>query len=105
MHGKRQKISQALAGEANGRGEPRAGVDTGVEPGMAARDPESPASMVQAQPDRTAVVRDPYARWCGRGSTVRCSPIPLISTDISLSGYSCCTERTSDLSVEQCQWS
>ena len=26
---------------------------------------------------RTAVVRDPYARWCGRGGTVRCAPIPI----------------------------
>ncbi len=26
---------------------------------------------------RTAVVRDPYARWCGRGDTARCSPIPI----------------------------
>src|SRR5499427_680766 len=23
-------------------------------------------------------VRDPYARWCGRGGTVRCPPIPII---------------------------
>jgi hypothetical protein len=25
------------------------------------------------------VVRDPYARWCGRGGTARCPPIPIIS--------------------------
>ena len=31
----------------------------------------------QVQPDRTAVVRDPYARWWGRGGTVRCPPIPI----------------------------
>jgi hypothetical protein len=23
------------------------------------------------------VVRDPYARWCGRGGTARCPPIPI----------------------------
>ena len=23
------------------------------------------------------MVRDPYARWCGRGGTVRCPPIPI----------------------------
>jgi hypothetical protein len=24
------------------------------------------------------VVRDPYARWCGRGGAARCPPIPII---------------------------
>ena len=28
---------------------------------------------------RTAVVRDPYARWCGRGGTARCPPIPIVA--------------------------
>ena len=46
MHGKRQKISQALAGEANGRGEARAGVDTGVEPGG----DDEPSPDANAQP-------------------------------------------------------
>lgn len=32
---------------------------------------------VEAQPGRTAVVRDPYARWCGRGGAVRRPPIPI----------------------------
>jgi hypothetical protein len=27
--------------------------------------------------NRTAVVRDPYARWCGRGEAVRPLPIPI----------------------------
>jgi len=31
----------------------------------------------QAEPGRTAVVRDPYARWCWRGGTARCPPIPI----------------------------
>src|SRR6266446_8222840 len=39
---------------------------------------------VQAQPSRTAVVRDPYARWCGRGGTARCPPIPINSTYATL---------------------
>ena len=30
---------------------------------------------------RTAVVRDPYARWCGRGGTARCPPIPIFDPD------------------------
>jgi RNA-directed DNA polymerase len=33
--------------------------------------------FAQAQASRTAVVRDPYARWCGRGGAVRCPPIPI----------------------------
>ena len=28
--------------------------------------------------NRTAVVRDPYARWCGRRGIVRCLPIPIM---------------------------
>jgi hypothetical protein len=34
----------------------------------------------EAQPDRTAEVRDPYARWCGRGGVVRRPPIPISAT-------------------------
>ena len=30
------------------------------------------------QINRTAVVRDPYAQWCGRGEVVRPLPIPII---------------------------
>ena len=32
---------------------------------------------VPAQPGRTAVVRDPYDRWCWEGDIARCSPIPI----------------------------
>ncbi len=28
--------------------------------------------------NRTAEVRDPYARWCGRGEAERLPPIPII---------------------------
>ena len=34
-------------------------------------------SRLKAQLDRTAVVRDPYARWCGRGDAARRPPIPI----------------------------
>jgi type IV secretory pathway VirB10-like protein len=33
---------------------------------------------VEAQPGRTAELRDPYARWCGRGGAARRPPIPII---------------------------
>jgi len=36
---------------------------------------------VEAQPGRTAEVRDPYARWCGRGGAVRRPPIPINGTN------------------------
>ena len=68
-----QQLSQTLAAE--GRGEALDAEAEDAEPLMAKPAPESPA--LQAQPDRTAVVRDPYARWCGRGGTVRCPPIPI----------------------------
>src|SRR5262245_55708804 len=32
---------------------------------------------IEAQPGRTAEVRDPYARWCGRGGAARRPPIPI----------------------------
>jgi hypothetical protein len=35
---------------------------------------------VEVQPGRTAEVRDPYARWCGRGGAARLPPIPIIGT-------------------------
>ena len=31
---------------------------------------------------RTAEVRDPYARWCGRGEAVRLPPIPIRAENI-----------------------
>src|SRR5262249_46213760 len=38
---------------------------------------------VEAQLGRTAEVRDPYARWCGRGGAVRRPPIPISGTQLS----------------------
>ena len=32
--------------------------------------------------NRTAVVRDPYARWCGGRGIVRCLPIPIGMTPL-----------------------
>src|SRR5882672_296496 len=76
MSGKRQKTQYSLALEPVARGETPVSDHQGAEPLVAKPAPESPA--LQAQPDRTAVVRDPYARWCGRGGTVRCPPIPMV---------------------------
>jgi len=47
MNGKRQKISKALTRQAMDRSEAPVGGLTGVEPSLAARDPESPASTGQ----------------------------------------------------------
>jgi hypothetical protein len=33
--------------------------------------------------NRTALVRDPYARWCGRRGVVRPLPIPIIPPNFS----------------------
>ena len=52
------------------------------EAALAATEPESPAAH-EAQPDRTAEVRDPYARWCGRGGVVRRPPIPILDPERS----------------------
>jgi len=30
------------------------------------------------------VVRDPYARWWGRGGTARCPPIPIHGTELPI---------------------
>jgi hypothetical protein len=38
----------------------------------------------EAQPNRTAEVRDPYARWCGRGGAARHPPIPIFEVSPTL---------------------
>jgi hypothetical protein len=82
MSGLRQNTQRELARELSERGEtPLAGV-LGVEPVVAVEEPESPATTRTlcaccSSTCRTAAVRDPYARWCGRGGAVRCPPIPI----------------------------
>jgi competence protein ComEC len=53
--------------------------------------------------NRTAVVRDPYARWCGRRGIVRCPPIPInftfVTTD-TLSDNSSSNNRSCVLSID-----
>jgi len=80
MSGKRQQIQYSLALEPVARGETPVSDHQGAEPLVAKPAPESPA--LQAQPDRTAVIRDPYARWCGRGGTARCPPIPMCAQHV-----------------------
>ena len=82
MSGPRQNTQRKLARAPGERGEAPIAGDPGAEPVMAAPEPESPAAMthilrVEAQLDRTAEVRDPYARWCGRGGAARRPPIPI----------------------------
>ena len=67
-------------GAASRTGTSRTDCGRTAEPVLAMTEPESPAAHVEAQPDRTAEVRDPYARWCGRGGVVRRPPIPIIGT-------------------------
>jgi hypothetical protein len=43
------------------------------------------------------VVRDPYARWCGRGGTARCPPIPIIGATSPLPCVPAKVPSTSDL--------
>jgi len=38
---------------------------------------ESPVGINAEAINRTAVVRDPYARWCGRRGAARPLPIPI----------------------------
>jgi hypothetical protein len=47
------------------------------------------------QPRTLAQVRDPHARWCGRGGTARCPPIPIIDPKRSLTSPSLPTMKRS----------
>ena len=83
MSGKRQQIQYVLALEPVERGETPPGSSQGTEPVVAKPAPQSPAlaSTPCRRPSLTPSnrrVRDPYARWCGRGGTARCPPIPII---------------------------
>jgi hypothetical protein len=78
MSGPRQNTQRKLARVPGEKGETLIAGDLGAEPVTAETEPESSAATlrVEAQPGRTAEVRDPYARWCGRGGAARASPYP-----------------------------
>src|SRR6516165_6630519 len=82
MSGMRQKIQYSLALEPAHQGETPVGGCQGTEPVVAKPAPQSPALAPTPWrcPSLTPSnrrVRDPYARWCGRGGTARCPPIPI----------------------------
>src|SRR5262252_57814 len=82
MSGMRQKIQYSLALEPAHQGETPVGGCQGTEPFAAKPAPQSPALAPTSCrcPSLTPSnrrVRDPYARWCGRGGTARCPPIPI----------------------------
>ena len=82
MSGMRQKIQYSLALEPAHQGETPVGGCQGTEPVVAKLAPQSPALAPTSCrcPSLTPSnrrVRDPYARWCGRGGTARCPPIPI----------------------------
>src|SRR6516162_9107707 len=83
MSGMRQKIQYSLALEPAHQGETPVGGCQRTEPVVAKPAPQSPAlaSTPCRCPSLTPSnrrVRDPYARWCGRGGTARCPPIPIL---------------------------
>ena len=78
MNGLRQNIQRKLARAPDERGETPIAGDLGAEPAWRRQSPK--ARLLEAQPDRTAEVRDPYARWCGRGGAARRPPIPIFGT-------------------------
>ena len=45
---------------------------------------ESPVGINAEAINRTAVVRDPYARWCGRRGAARPLPIPIVPSLFSI---------------------
>src|SRR5215472_13631281 len=82
MSGMRQKIQYSLALEPAHQSETPVGGCQGTEPVVAKPAPQSPALVPTSCrcPSLTPSnrrVRDPYARWCGRGGTARCPPIPI----------------------------
>ena len=93
MTGTRQTIQYSLALEPAHQGETPVGGCQGTEPVVVKPAPQSPAlaSTPCRRPSLTPSnrrVRDPYARWCGRGGTARCPPIPINAPLRSLSGAS-----------------
>src|SRR6516225_472662 len=85
MSGMRQKIQYSLALEPAHQGETPVGGCQGTEPVVAKPAPQSPAlaptpCRCPSLTPSNRRVRDPYARWCGRGGTARCPPIPIEGT-------------------------
>ena len=83
MSGMRQKIQYSLALEPAHQGETPVGGCQGTEPVVVKPAPQSPAlaptpCRCPSLTPSNRRVRDPYARWCGRGGTARCPPIPII---------------------------
>ena len=69
------------------QGETPVGGCQGTEPVVAKPAPQSPALVPTSCrcPSLTPSnrrVRDPYARWCGRGGTARCPPIPMCAQHV-----------------------
>ena len=78
-----QKIQCSLALEPAHQGETPVGDCQGTEPVVAKPAPQSPAlaptpCRCPSLTPSNRRVRDPYARWCGRGGTARCPPIPIM---------------------------
>ena len=83
MSGMRQKIQYSLALEPAHQGETPVGGCQGTEPVVVKPAPQSPAlaptpCRCPSLTPSNRRVRDPYARWCGRGGTARCPPIPIL---------------------------
>src|SRR6516225_6521338 len=89
MSGMRQKIQYSLALEPAHQGETPVGGCQGTEPVVAKPAPQSPAlaptpCWCPSLTPSNHRVRDPYARWCGRGGAARCPPIPIFGASSSL---------------------
>jgi hypothetical protein len=95
MSGMRQKIQYSLALEPTHQGETPVGGCQGTEPVVAKPAPQSPAlaptsCRCPSSTPSNRRVRDPYARWCGRGGTARCPPIPIFGASRPLACASSC---------------
>src|SRR6516165_6959934 len=91
MSGMRQKIQYSLALEPAYQGETPVGGCQGTEPVVAKPAPQSPAlaptpCRCPSLTPSNRRVRDPYARWCGRGGAARCPPIPIFGASSSFDG-------------------
>ena len=82
MSGRRQKIQYSLALELATRVKLPLAAAKGPNHSRRSQHPkDGPAPTSCRCPSLTPSnrrVRDPYARWCGRGGTARCPPIPII---------------------------